>query len=312
MAMSIPSVCIAVITCGRPAGLEKLLRALCHLKCPDFPDAELEVVVVENGRKEQAERQVESFRARGLSVSYAHEPQPGISYARNCAMSLAVERADYVALIDDDEYPGPHWLNALLRCTLERNAPLVCGPVLPILPSDAPHWAIAGGFFTRERYPCGTALRYCASNNVLIRSDLLRGANLHFRPEFALTGGSDTMFFLQLCQHHAIQPIWCDQAPVYEDVTRDRVTLKWLKRRARRAGGNMPQFDALLGVPYYRLRWISHGVYHVLGAVLLRLRSYFSRPLDRVRSHLRLSMGVGMIRGALGYFVNEYSERHQR
>ncbi|MFT4900914.1 MAG: hypothetical protein ACI81V_000181, partial [Lentimonas sp.] len=54
MSTPITKVSIAIITCGRPDGLEKLLIAIRYLELPDFPDISLRVVVVENGRKELA------------------------------------------------------------------------------------------------------------------------------------------------------------------------------------------------------------------------------------------------------------------
>ena len=305
-------VSIAIITCGRPAGLEKLLTAISCLKCPNFPELQLRVVVVENGRKELAQAQLELFRDAGMDAFYAHEPRPGISYARNMAMQLAMPESDYVAFIDDDEYPGPHWLNALLLCSQHHSASLVCGPVIPILPFDAPDWAIHGGFFMRERYPSGTNVPYCASNNVLIHTQLLRDSEIRFRSEFALTGGSDTLFFLQLCKLHSIQPTWCDHAAIFEDISSARVTPSWLKRRAGRGGSNMPRFDAVLGgVPYYRLRWCVHGLYHVVVAFFLRYLRLSRSEVSRMNSHLRFAMGLGMIRGSLGQVVDEeYAERH--
>jgi succinoglycan biosynthesis protein ExoM len=312
MSTPITKVSIAIITCGRPDGLEKLLIAIRYLELPDFPDISLRVVVVENGRKELAEAQVEFFQQEGMDVGYAHEPRPGISFARNMAMDLALQQGEYIAFIDDDEYPGSLWLNSLLHCALEHGAPLVRGPVLPVLPVNAPHWAIHGGFFMRERYACGTEIPYCASNNVLIQSELLLDSKIRFNPSFALTGGEDTLFFLQLCKMNCIQPIWCDLAVVYEDVNSERLDPTWLKRRARRAGSNMPQYDAILGgVPFFRLRWVLHGLFHLAVALILRLKGMFRSEVSTMRSYQRYSMGVGMIRGAMGQVVQEYADRHE-
>ena len=311
MSVRTPTVTIAIITCNRPAGLEKLLSALMQLRFPNFPSIECRVVVVENGTKLEAEDQVKRYRERGLDVIYAHEPTPGISYARNHAMDSAMKLGDYFAFIDDDEYPEPTWLDELLSCAISRNAPVVRGPVLPVYPEGAPAWAEQGGFFLRGRFPTGTEVKYGACNNVLIRSELLRDAGLRFDPRFALTGGEDTLLFLQLSEQTKIKIIWCDSAVVFEDLPLDRVSVLWLLRRAMREGSNMPQYDAVLGKRrFFRLRWILQGLVHIARALPLRCVGILGDELQRIRSRRELALGIGMIRGSFGGEINEYGERH--
>jgi glycosyltransferase involved in cell wall biosynthesis len=311
MSELIKSLAVAVITCNRPAGLEKLLSALKQQKFPHFPAMQLTIVVVENGRKLEAEGQVERYRDQGLDVVYAHEPTPGISYARNCAMDLAIQRGNYFAFIDDDEYPEPNWLDALLWCSQEFEAPVVHGPVISVFPAGVPLWAEAGGFFLRERYASGTEVEYCACNNVLIRSDVIRQAGVRFDAHFALTGGEDTLFFLQLCEKTGVKIVWCDEAVVMEDIPQERVSVAWIVRRATREGANMPHFDATLGRGrIFRLRWILHGMAHFLIALLKSGFSLFQGDVARIRVRREFALGVGMIRGSLGMEVNEYQERH--
>jgi glycosyltransferase involved in cell wall biosynthesis len=271
----------------------------------------LTIVVVENGRKLEAEEQVERYRVQGLDVVYAHEPTPGISYARNCAMDLAIGLGEYFAFIDDDEYPEPNWLDALLWCSQEFEAPVVRGPVIPVFSAGVPLWAETGGFFLRKRYPTGTAVVYCASNNVLIRSDLIRRAGIRFDDHFALTGGEDTLFFLQLREKTDVKIVWCDEAVVMEDIPEERVSVAWIVRRATREGANMPHYDAILGrVRFFRLRWISHGVMHLMLALPLWVLGLFQGEVERVRCRRKLALGAGMIRGSFGQKISEYQERH--
>lgn len=314
MAYHAKRVSVAIITCNRPDGLEQLISALTRLEMPDFPSTNVRVVVVENGRKHAVTvKLVERYRAGGLEVSYAHEPTPGISYARNCAMAHALHESDFVAFIDDDEWPSPLWLNDLLSCAMALNAPVVCGPVLPVFAEDAPNWAEQGGFYARKRFETGTEVKYGASNNVLIRSEFLRESGLQFDSRFALTGGEDTLFFLQLKQRMGLHVVWCDSAIVFEDVFPERVSTAWLMRRALREGSNMPQYDAILGKARgFRLRWILQGGAHVLLALPWYLFSCLgNQQIQKKRSCRKLALGVGMIRGALGAEINEYSERHQ-
>ncbi len=308
----IESVAVAIITCNRPAGLEKLLSALMRLKFPHFPAIKLTVVVVENGRKLQAEGQVEHYRAQGLNVVYTHEPTPGISYARDCAMRLAIRLGEYIAFIDDDEYPEPGWLDALLSCSIKYDAPVVRGPIFPVFPAGVPQWAEAGGFFERERHPTGANTKYCASNNVLMNSELLLRSGVHFDFHFALTGGSDTLFFLQLRESTGVEVVWCDEAIVKEDIPANRVSVEWIIRRATRVGSTMPHYDAIIGnVRFFRLRWVLHGIAHLLIASLMWGIGLFRGEVERIRARREFAMGIGMIRGSFGSEINEYQERHR-
>ena len=311
MSNSVKSVAVAIITCKRPTGLEKLLSALMRLEFPDFSDIRLRIIVVENGEKLEVEGQVESFRAAGLDIIYAHESTPGISYARNRAMDIALPCGEYMAFIDDDEYPSPNWLNALLGCALSCQAQVVRGPVVPVFPVEAPKWVEVGGFFKRKRHPSGTAVSYGASNNILIKSSLLREDGLRFDHRFALTGGEDTFFFMQLQLRTGVKVIWSDEAIVFEDVPMSRISESWLARRACREGSNMPHYDAALGgKAFFRLRWFAQGVAHMLIALLRLCLSLVSGELQRVGARCEFSLGLGMVRGSIGHEINEYADRH--
>lgn len=304
-------VTIAVITCNRPAGLGKLLAALSCLEFPHFPEIALRFVVVENGRKLEAEGQVDQYREAGLDIVYAHEPTPGISYARNCAISLAMEQSHWVATIDDDEYPEALWLDELLRCAQQYNTSVVRAPVVSVYESEIPAWAKVEGFYERERFATGTIMKYCASGNVLMRSELLREAGIRFDSRFALTGGEDTLFFMQLQKKTGEAIVWCDSAIAYEDVPAERVSVPWLLRRSKREGSCMPQFDTVLGGRrLFRVRWVFHGIAHLLIGLLTWLLGCFSGEPKRIRGRVSFALGMGMIQGSFGKQINEYSERH--
>ena len=313
MQASIQLVTIAIITCNRAWGLSKLLRELMLLRMPDFPSAKLNILVVENGHRQRSTLSlVEHYRHAGLRIDYFHEPQQGISYARNTALRHALKHSDYIAFIDDDEWPTPIWINELLKCAVEFQAPVVCGPVLPVLPSSAPRWARQGGFFNRQRYTTGTPISYGATNNTLILSAALRRSGLSFDPRFALTGGEDTLFFLKLTEQTNRAVVWCDTATAYETIEPDRMSVRWLFRRAMRVGANMPHYDSAMGKGRLcRLRWALQGGAHVLLALPRSAWAYLLRSdVRRVESLRELGLGLGMLLGAWGGSIQEYTERH--
>ena len=99
------SVCIC--TYKRPKLLEKLLLSA------EKQDTEgrfyYSIVVIDNDRFESAREIVESYKLRSkLQVSYAVEPEQNIALARNKAVENS--NGDFIAFIDDDEFPEHEWL----------------------------------------------------------------------------------------------------------------------------------------------------------------------------------------------------------
>ena len=90
----------------RPTSAEVLPALAEQALAQDEPYA-VGVLVVDNDPAAGARDAVESFapRSAGVSVRYVHEPQPGISAARNRALAEAASRL--LVFIDDDERPSP-------------------------------------------------------------------------------------------------------------------------------------------------------------------------------------------------------------
>lgn len=287
-------VAIAIITCRRPDGLDKLLAAIGEMELPRFPDTEVRVFVVENGEKLESEAVVDKHRALGMDVTYGHEPKAGIPFARNAVMKMALAASDYFAFLDDDEFPPKQWLDEILYAALTLNAAVVRSPVLPVLPDDAPDWANSGGFYLRERYPTGSVIPYGASNNILLKCSIVRDAGVLFDERFAFTGGSDTLFFLELKRTSGVEVVWCDEAFVYEDIPMKRISPEWISMRARREGANLPQFDAAMGRGgLYKFRWACRGAVHVLLAVIQRAVAITGPSVSKIKALQRYHLEIG-------------------
>ena len=126
-----PEVTVAIPSFRRPRGLERLLLALEKLET----SAHVSVLVADNdaeGREGLA--LCETLRTRGyrwpLTCIVAEER--GIAQARNALVEhvLAEGRADFVAMLDDDEWPDPQWLEAFLRVQQQTGADALHGAVL--------------------------------------------------------------------------------------------------------------------------------------------------------------------------------------
>ncbi len=227
------SVCIC--TFKRPTLLRVLLDALGQQVLAG-PEQSLELVVVDNDPAHSAQAVLAHWPApEGVTLRYFHVPQPNIALARNTTIAQA--RGEWVAFIDDDESPAEDWLQQLLATQQRCQADVVFGPVVPRYRPDTPDWIKQGRFFERPRHVSGTPIdeREARTGNVLLRASILHAMDGPFDEAFGRTGGEDSVLFRDLVAQ-SLTLVWCDEAPVSEEVPSDRATAGWLLRRAYRVG----------------------------------------------------------------------------
>lgn len=252
-------VTVCICTFRRPDLLRHLLNELPHQKTEG--SFTYSVVVADNDQAQTAQPVVSEFAARSaIPVTYCVEPRQNIALARNKALTQAT--GDFIAFIDDDEYPSPNWLYELFTTCTGSGADGVIGPVTPCFATEPPEWAIRGRFF--EKPTRGTGCRIVDSemrtSNVMFRRAILDGSTAPFRAEFG-TGNEDTDFFLRMRTKGCIF-VSCTEAVVYEMVPPARCTRGYLLRRALHRGNNTVKYmdspgrdlvKALIAIPAYCL-----------------------------------------------------------
>ena len=195
------------------------------------------IVVVDNDAAESAREVVDSQKHKtGLPLRYEVEPRQNIALARNRA--VAAGHGEFIAFIDDDEFPEEGWLRALHSSLTASGADAVLGPVLPAYEESTPAWVRKGGFYERPRYLTGTTLSWedCRTGNVLFRRRVLDRLQAPFLPQFQ-NGGEDQDFFRRAGEQGAVFR-WCDEAIVYERVPPSRCRRSVLLKRALLRGKN--------------------------------------------------------------------------
>lgn len=221
------SVCIC--TYKRPHFLKRLLQKLDVQQTEGLFD--FSIVVLDNDREESAKQTVAEFsKGSSIETSYLMEPTPSFALARNKVVGNT--RGDYLAFIDDDEFPADDWLLTMLKTCKSHGVAGVLGPVLPHFEAEPPRWLVKGGFYDRPRHETGFAMGWQESRtgNVLIRRQIIEGMDAVFNPEFRM-GGEDQDFFRRMMDKgHKF--IWCDEAPAYETVPPHRWERKFLLKRA--------------------------------------------------------------------------------
>ncbi|MFY4730942.1 glycosyltransferase family 2 protein, partial [Nitrospira sp. BLG_2] len=132
-----PHISVCICTLKRPALLRRLLEAL--VKQDTGGVFSFSIVVVDNDEAESARAIVEECRALSqVRITYCTEPRRNIALARNKAIQNA--KGDFIAFIDDDEFPGNGWLGHLFATCRKYRASGVLGPVKPFFPQPPPEW----------------------------------------------------------------------------------------------------------------------------------------------------------------------------
>src|SRR5690348_12324826 len=123
---ALPHICVCICTYKRPALLQTLLKGLSEQETDNL--FTYSALIVDNDGAESAKSIAAAF-CNILPVRYVVQPQQSIPLTRNQAVSSST--GDYIAFIDDDEFPTPRWLVTLFAASRRYNVDGVLGPVKP-------------------------------------------------------------------------------------------------------------------------------------------------------------------------------------
>lgn len=269
------SITVAICTRNRARQLEQALHALVDPVRGCSGQAEVEVLVVDNGSSDDT-AQVTSSMAASLPLRHVYEPAAGLSHARNRACEEA--RGDYIAWIDDDVIVGSAWLRAYTGAIHRHpDAAFFGGPIVPKFEGVPPSWLRRSAGEIEHIYSArdlGTGER-C----VELRRDLPFGANYVVRrrdqlavsydprlgrqPSAPWLAGEESVLLGALLDAGG-RGWWVPAATVGHVIPGERQTLRYLLAhgygmgrtyaRRRPVGGRPP---LLLGRP----RWLWSNLY---------------------------------------------------
>lgn len=160
---------LVVCTRNRADQLETTLEAIGRIAGPQ----DWELVVVENACSDHTAEVVGRFRRSApVPVRHVVEPRPGLNRARNTGCAAA--EGEIVALIDDDCYPRPDYVDAVTSVFRDHEVDFIGGRVLLHDPSDA-HFTVREGD-TPTLLPPGQFPKagFIIGSNMAFRKDLFR------------------------------------------------------------------------------------------------------------------------------------------
>lgn len=302
-----PEIVVAIPTFKRPISLARLLGALEKLET----EARLIVVVADNDAEEHSGYDF----CRSICAQYRWPLDPviaeerGIAQVRNTlvARALSYPEAQFVVMLDDDEWPSPQWLDELLKVQAATGADVVEGSILF---EGGDHHGKGFDGVSSMRRPTGLQAMLEGAGNILVtRACLEKMASPWFDPSFALTGGEDRDFFERVKAsggHFA----WADEALAYTVVPAKRQSLDWILKRAYGIG-NTEMRIFLKYRPNRRARLVE--AVKIASALLLTpvlalvLAAVPNRAADALR---RFCRNAGKLAALFGLQYNAYAVTH--
>jgi glycosyltransferase involved in cell wall biosynthesis len=226
-----------------------------------YDEFAINVVVVDNDPLKSAkpvfEKVIKNYK---LELTYYHEAERSISLARNKCIRQA--NGNYIAFIDDDEFPCDTWLQQLLQSITKNSADGILGPVEPFFDEETPKWLQKSDLLNRDSLSTGDLIRnsrYTRTGNVLFRTEIFNDMDAPFDPKYGKIGGGDVEFFERMLKQNK-KFIWCNEAVVYEHIEAKRRKKSYYIKRALTRGltnsmkysfFNMGTLKSLVAIPVY-------------------------------------------------------------
>lgn len=311
--MNNTTILVSTVTRNRPIMLGELLHSLKNIALPD--STKVDFLVVENHEAKTLYGCVEEFTADmpNATVAYLLEDRIGISFARNCALTYALDNHyDFLVFIDDDERAEPDWLVELFSEQQRGNLDIVGSPVWPkpeectlnrwqkFVWSGIRQLSEHGERKTRRKCECGAADTIkVATGSWMGKLEFFRKTGLIFAANLNLTGGEDWHLWAEAKKMGA-RTGWAPDATVYETVPLCRLTLSYHFRRNR----DHETTKFLLAYKANRRRAIT-GLPAKLASRLWKLTvSVLSLPIKGAPAAISATMAlggfVGQIQGLIG------------
>lgn len=303
-----PDIVIAVPTFRRPRSLKRLLDAVARLET----NANVTVVIADN----DAERH-EGFDVCAALKDYRWPldafiaPERGIAQVRNALVERALTHAcDFIAMLDDDEWPEQQWLDAFLKVQAETGADALHGDILRDFETLPGRLAARLDGIAPLVGETGPVAMIEGSGNILVSRACFEGlAKPCFDPAFALSGGEDRDFFERL-RRQGRRFAWAKEAVLHAFVPASRANLRWALLRAYRVGNS--DMRVFLKHAHSTSDSAREGA-KIAGALLLSpilfviLGLATNRAVDALR---RLCRAAGKIAAIRGRVYNEYAVTH--
>lgn len=110
-----------------------LARCLSSIRAQTYQN--LEIIVLNDGSKDQSLPVCEEFRKKDSRIILVDKANSGVSDTRNLGLKLAT--GEYIQFVDSDDYIDPDYTGHLVAAAEEHHADLVIAPYKMVIPAGA-------------------------------------------------------------------------------------------------------------------------------------------------------------------------------
>jgi len=148
-----------------------LFTTLRSITKQSLPIDDFEILVIDNGSKDDTQKVVSNFQSSFRQLKYVQETNPGLHSGRH--RGLAESKGDILVFADDDIEALPTWLEGIQESFENNDTGLVGGKNIPNYESQPPQWVDE----LWETYEEG---RYITYFSLLDFGDAVKEINPHF------------------------------------------------------------------------------------------------------------------------------------
>jgi glucosyl-dolichyl phosphate glucuronosyltransferase len=240
---------VSIPTFNRSSLLNKALESLL---IQTYPTDQFEVIVVDNGSKDDTRSVALGFEKKIPYFRYEFADEPGLHVGRH--QGLRVAKADILVFVDDDIEAFPSWLEGIWSSFQENDVTLTGGKNLPKYEIPPPFWIKDMWDRKMEYGNCigplsildfGDEKRdmnpyYFFGCNFSIRKEILLRAG-GFHPDSMPQNkvryrGDGESHVAAYVLNNGYRALYNPKASVYHYVPRERITLEYFCKRAFNQG----------------------------------------------------------------------------
>jgi hypothetical protein len=227
---------ICINTFNRNKDLFQLLKSL--EKIYFLNNFVINIIIIDNTINNTSYFFIKNFqKTYKFKIIHLNEKKNGIVHARNkCLKYLKKTNQDYICFFDDDCIVDKYWLKNALNIIRIYKAKIVTGPQIHFERINSKYNNIYQKFFEKNYRNKIQKIRWAATNNILMKYEILRNNNLYFDTNLnKFKVGEDQLFFSILNKNKNLI-YWNKDLKVYEKFHNNRTEIKWLINRSFKLG----------------------------------------------------------------------------